>query len=318
MIRTRFLFAGWPVALLLLFFLPACYTQTPPRPQVPPRARVEADARYHYRQFETAEALAAYLRAGSPAGPLVSAHRGGPAPGYPENALATFERALRFGPVLIECDVRLSADSVLVLLHDETLQRTTTGEGLVQETPLRALRRLRLTDPLGRPTPFRLPTLAEALAWSQGRAVLTLDVKRGVPPARVVQAVRAAGATNRVVVIAYTLEDLRRYHRLAPELSLSASAESVAEAEDALEAVDPSRLMVFTGVGEVRPLVIERLHAANVRAVMGTFGGIDVRARRAGPAVFEGLFARGLGIITTDEVRIAARAAQGYETAPQP
>src|SRR5690606_25051382 len=50
--------------------------------------------------------------------PLVSAHRGGPDIGFPENAIETFQRAASKMPAIIECDIALSKDSVLVLMHD--------------------------------------------------------------------------------------------------------------------------------------------------------------------------------------------------------
>ena len=165
-----------------------CATSVPPGRPVPAYVRAAA----HYRAFADADALAAYLRAGSEAGPLVSAHRGGPQPAYPENALATFEHALRYAPVLIECDVRMSRDSVLVLMHDATLERTTTGEGDVAARPFAELRALLLEDVRGVVTPFRIPSLGEALAWAEGRAVLMLDVKADVPPERVAAAPSAA------------------------------------------------------------------------------------------------------------------------------
>ncbi len=307
--RTRLIFA----ALLAALFLPACYTAVP-RPEAPALAEHPARGTApHLRSFAGADALAAYLDYGSEAGPLLSAHRGGPALGYPENALATFERSLRYAPVLIEADVRMSADSVLVLMHDETLERTTTGTGPVSEAPLAKLRRLRLVGPEGRVTPFRIPTLDETLAWAEERAVLTLDVKSGVPPERVVEAVRRLGAANRTVVITYTLDRLERYHRLAPELMLSASARTVAEVDALLASgVDPSRLIAFIGVGRVRPEIVERLHAAGVRAMLGTFGAIDERARHAGPVVYRALLERGIDLITTDLVPIAAQAIAPY------
>ncbi|NBC16223.1 MAG: glycerophosphodiester phosphodiesterase [Bacteroidetes bacterium] len=303
------------VLLLMLGTGVGCYTATEPivRSDTPAYAR----AAEHYVAFETADALAAALRYDAPTGPLISAHRGGPMRGYPENALATFEHTLRYGPAFPEVDVRMTRDSVLVLLHDETLERTTTGRGALADHTLAETRRLLLKDPMNVITPFRMPTLAEALAWAEGRAVLQLDVKRGVPPETVVDAVRRHDAANRVIVITYTLDALRRYHRLAPDLVLSATAETAEEVEAILgSGVDPSRLIVFTGVGTVRPAVIDQLHAHNIRAILGTFGAIDERAARVGPEVFQALIDQGVDVLATDNVRVAARAVQAYEAVP--
>jgi glycerophosphoryl diester phosphodiesterase len=267
----------------------------------------------HYRTAPDADALAAYLRADSDAGLLVSAHRGGPQVGYPENALATFERALSQGPVLLECDVRTAGDGALVLMHDETLDRTTTGTGPLDAQPLDALRRLLLVDAGNVVTPFRIPTLDEALAWAEGRAVLMLDVKPDVPPERVVEALQRHQAAGRAVVVVYSIADLQRYHRLLPDLVFSVPAET----PDAVEAlrnsgVPTTRMIAFTGVGEVQPGVVERLHALNIRAIAGTFGLIDERAERGGPEVYHTLLTQGVDVLATDRVALALQAVDGF------
>src|SRR5690606_17936506 len=263
----------------------------------------------HYRAFADADALAAYLRWQPGAPVLVSAHRGGPGPGFPENALATFEHALNYAPALIECDVRHAADGALVLLHDETLDRTTTGTGPLAAHTLPELRRLRLVDPEGRVVPLRIPTLAEALAWAEGRAVLMLDVKEDVSPEALVAAVREANAENRAVVIVYTLEDLLAYYRLAPDFVYSATATTPAEADALLAApVDPGRLIAFAGVGTVDPEVVRRLHETGIRVQVGTFGPLDAEAGAANPAAYRPLLDAGADVLATDNVPTAARA----------
>ena len=292
----------------LLAFGLGCAASAPPR-QAPPYAR----AAQHYRAFASADALAAYLRPDSEAGKLISAHRGGAGPAYPENALATFEHTLRYAPALIESDVRMSGDSVLVLMHDETLERTTTGEGAVAAWPFAALRTLLLEDARGIITPFRIPSLAEALAWAEGRTVLTLDVKPEVPPERIVEAVRRAGAEDRVVIITYTLNSLLTYHRLAPDVLLSAYVTTEDDVQRLLDSpIDLSRLIAFVGVSEADTAVLARLHEHNIRAVLGTFGTVDERARQGGPEVYQALLDRGVGVLATDVPVVAARALANY------
>jgi len=306
----------WGSFLLLLLLGAGCGSaRDAAQREVPAYARSSE----HYRSFADAGALSVYLRAGSDAGPLVSAHRGGPMPGYPENALATFEHTLRYAPALIECDVRRSRDGALVLMHDETLERTSTGSGLVRAHTLDELRRLLLVDDRGVTTPFRIPTLAEALAWAEGRAVLTLDAKDDVPPRELVAAIRRMRAENRVVLITYTLDRLLTYHRLAPEVMLSATVETPADLEALLASgVDRSRIIAFTGVGAVHPEVIAGLHAHGIRAMLGTFGEIDGRAAVAGPVVYRALLDRGVDVLATDNVPLAARAVARYAMRPTP
>ena len=65
--------------------------------------------------------------------PLISGHRGGIVPNFPENSIEAFENTLRHTPAFFEIDPRLTKDSVIVLVHDATLNRTTTGTGKVMD-----------------------------------------------------------------------------------------------------------------------------------------------------------------------------------------
>ena len=134
---------------------------------------------------------------------IVAAHRGGPGSGFPENAISTFENTLRQAPAVLEIDIARTRDGVLVLMHDETVDRTTTGTGRVSDLTLSQLRTFRLKDRDGLALDVRVPTLREALDWSAGRTVFELDVNDDVPFADVIAEVRAADAMDRVIVITY-------------------------------------------------------------------------------------------------------------------
>ena len=295
----------------LALSLSACGVPRPLGEPVAPEATVSVPtSSVHYRGYADARALAAALRWTPDAPRLVSAHRGGPRPGLPENALAGFEHALNYAPALIEVDVRRAADGTLVLLHDDTLDRTTTGTGDLAAQTLPALRSLRLVDPLDTPTSFRIPTLAEALAWAEERAILMLDVKRGVAPAEIAEAVRAADAGGRVVVIVYSVGDLLAVHAAAPDLMLSVSTETVAEIDAVLATgVPPDQLIAFAGVGAADPAVIARWHALGVRVQAGTFGALDeAAATQAVPTAYDALLDAGVDVLATDSVPAAAAA----------
>ncbi|HEX8299642.1 MAG TPA: glycerophosphodiester phosphodiesterase family protein, partial [Rubricoccaceae bacterium] len=270
----------------------------------------------HYRGYADADALARALRYTTGAERLVSVHRGAPVEGLPENALQTFEHALNYAPALIELDVRRTSDGVLVLMHDETLDRTTTGQGRVDATPFAAIRALRLLDIRGVMTSFRIPTLAEALAWAEGRAVILLDVKDDVPYPQLVAAVRAAGAENRVVVIVYSLDDHRAVAALAPDLNISATVLTTEDTDALLTSgVDLSRTIAFVGVAQADPAVVARLHAAGIRVQVGTFP-LDATADAAtNPAVYTPFLDAGVDVLSTDNVRSASEAIRMVRTA---
>lgn len=303
------------LGLGLALLLGACGSPRPLGPEPLERRPAERAAvptsSLHYRSYASADDLAAALRWTPDARPMVSAHRGAPVAGLPENSLEAFEHALNYAPALVEMDLRQSADGAIVLMHDETLDRTTTGTGPVASRTLAELRRLRLREIGGEPTPFRIPTLAEALAWADGRAVLLLDVKRGVPFPDVVAAVRTARAENRVVVIVYTLEAHRALARLAPDLNVSANVASADDA-DALQAsgLDLSRVIAFAGVGVPEPAAVARLRALGVRTQAGTFRVDPQALAETDPALYQPFFDAGADVLSTDNIRGAAQAVQ--------
>jgi glycerophosphoryl diester phosphodiesterase len=106
---------------------------------------------------------------------VVFGHRG--ARGHaPENTLLGFSLAFDLGADAIECDVQRSSDGQLVIIHDETLERTTDGRGRVRDTPFEQLRALN-ADVRWR-TAQRIPTLAETLALVEAReGEMNLEVK---------------------------------------------------------------------------------------------------------------------------------------------
>jgi glycerophosphoryl diester phosphodiesterase len=268
----------------------------------------------HYREFASADQLSSYLRAGSEAGPLVGAHRGGATARYPENAIPSFVNALRQGPVLLEVDVRMTRDSALVLMHDDTLGRTTTGTGAVQDHALSALRDLRLVADAST-TPFRIPTAAEALAWAEGRAVLQLDVKEAVPRPLVLDLLRRTDGFDQALVITYETEDAVWYHERAPQLMLSVSADTPETARTLVDRIAPDRLVAFAGVGTTPDEVMQVFAEHDVRVTVGTFGDVDREARRRGLVVYHDLFNRGVGIVATDAEALASQAADTYTPA---
>ncbi len=267
----------------------------------------------HYISFDKPTELHEYLRWHPDRSPLLSAHRGGPGPGFPENCIATFERSLRFAPCLIECDVQKSRDGVMVLMHDRSLDRTTTGRGLVDSQSLTQLRQLNLVDPNGTVTEYKIPTLLEALRWAKGRAILELDIKSTVTPHEVVQAIRTEDAESCVVVITYDLRAAELYHSLDDRLVLSCStkgAEGVARLFKS--SIPATNLVAFVGVYEPPREVYALLHEKAICAILGTMGNLDSKARRNGVQMYIELLRNGADILATDEVELASEAITRY------
>lgn len=105
---------------------------------------------------------------------IVVAHRGDWR-NAPENSLQALQNCIDLGVDMVEIDVRETLDGVLVLMHDETIDRTTTGTGMVSELSWEYLQTLQLTDGIGHYTPHKIPTLKEALELCKGKILVNLD-----------------------------------------------------------------------------------------------------------------------------------------------
>jgi glycerophosphoryl diester phosphodiesterase len=128
----------------------------------------------------------------------------------PENTLASFERAIELGADLIEIDIRETKDGHLVILHDETVDRTTDGTGRVSDLTLAEIRKLDAGswfDPKFKAQ--KVPTLDEALAAMKGRALPDLDFKAGTP-AKLIDAVQRHDLLGRVTLYCGDWDLLRR------------------------------------------------------------------------------------------------------------
>ena len=114
--------------------------------------------------------------------PLIYAHRGASALA-PENTLAAFLLAQRLGADGIELDVMLTADNQLIVIHDDTVDRTTNGHGKVAEMPLAALRDLDAGSYFGEAyRGEKLPTLAEVYEALGGKLRINVELKNYAHP----------------------------------------------------------------------------------------------------------------------------------------
>ena len=265
--------------------------------------------KHNYVSFASPAELQAYLRWTPEKPPLISAHRGGPMPGYPENCIATFENVLSYAPCLIECDVRISKDSILVMMHDGILDRTTTGNGKVVEYTFKELKKLKLRDNDGKVTPYKIPSLAEVLEWARDKAIVELDIKRSVTPEEVVTIIQEYNAESYTIVITYDIQQAIHYHKLNSKLMISASAKGIKGTRILLNCgIEPKNLLAFVGVYEPPEDVYRLLHDHGIRAILGTMGNLDRKATKHGFQVYSQLFKNGADILATDNVLLALKA----------
>lgn len=245
--------------------------------------------------------------------PLISAHRGGPTENFPENAIETFQHIASKMPVIIECDIALTKDSALVLMHDQTLERTTTGKGRVNRHTLAEIKALRLEDNQGNLTNYSVPTLQEALEWGAGKVIYTLDVKKNVPYQLVIDAIRNAKAEAYSIIITYSANQAAVVYNLAPDLMISASIKNV---EDLIRLNDndvpDTRIIAFIGTRQPDSELTDFLHEHGILCILGTIGNLDRQAEQRGDQVYANYIENGADILSTDRPFQAAKILDYY------
>lgn len=223
----------------------------------------------HYIDIRSRAELHAWFRY-SPERPVViSGHRGGMTAGYPENCIESFEKTLSMMPSFLEIDPRLTRDSVIVLMHDATIDRTTDGSGRVSDYTWEELQRFRLKDRDGNLTPYRIPTLEECIRWSRGKTILNLDIK-DVPLEFMSSFINRLDPPN----VMYTVHNARQARMLLdrdPEAMFSAWCRNLDEYRAYREAGIPwSQMQAYVGPmmpGDMQPLY-DSLHRHGVMCMI--------------------------------------------------
>lgn len=234
--------------------------------------------------------------------PLVSVHRGGgETPGIPENCLESFQYFASKMPSIIECDIVMSKDSVLYMMHDNTLERTTTGSGKVTETTWDYVRTLSVKDNFGTISTYKVPTLSQTLNWGRDKVLFTLDVKRGVPFEKVVSEIREAKAENYSVVITYNATDAKKVYDLNPNLLISVGIMKEEDYQRLRELGIPDKNMVaFIGTREPSKELIDFLHQRGIITILGVLGNLDKKAEAQGDKIYRNFIDLGVDILSTD------------------
>ena len=220
------------------------------------------------------------------AGPatLVAAHRGGAAL-WPENSLLAFRSALALGVDALELDLHLTADGEVVVLHDPSLDRTSTGTGAVRDLKLADLAAVRLKTREGAVTAERVPTFAQVLDLvAPTSAELLPEIKVDANRQRydgieekVLALIRARGLRSRTTIQAFQVETIRRLRELEPKartMLLVARGDVERDRARPAEAVRRARELGATDLGMNHRLidtdVMSAARAAGIRVAAWT------------------------------------------------
>ncbi len=194
--------------------------------------------------------------------PYVVGHRGA-AGVLPENTLKGFRYAIELGVDFVECDVHLTRDEQLVVMHDPTVDRTTNGSGAIRELIFDEVRALDAGEG------ERVPTLDEVLAIVQesGRVGLLCELKGAGTEAASVAAVRARGMKANVTFTSFELSRLERVRALGSELLVGPILPNPSEAD-----LDQAVALGARGVGvQYKNLCLRIIEQARAR-------GLEIRA----------------------------------------
>ncbi len=204
---------------------------------------------------------------------LVIAHRGGRSLG-PESTLYTYRKAVKLGVDVLEMDVRSTGDGQLIILHDDTVTRTTNATGPVESYSLVDLKKLdaahRWSPDNGQTFPLRnkgvkVPTLVEVFnAFPETKMNLEIKDSRSSTIQSLCRLIRDHQMTKKVMVASFDADSLKEFRSLCPQVATSAGA---------------SEVMLFYGLQKV---YLEAVYSPDVQAlqVPETFRDLRVVNRR--------------------------------------
>jgi len=235
-------------------------------------------------------------------GVRISAHRGGPTEEYPENTLeAIVNTAGQIRGVMVEFDVRSTRDGGLVLLHDHTLDRTTTLSGRVSETLYAEVEEARIRTEKG-VTDMAVPTLKQVFQWAKNRPVyMSVDLKERDLYREVVDLIKKEGVLDQTEIITYSKEEAIRVHAYASDVHLSMSIGSVEVLEEVIKApIIFSKVAAYTG-GTIKDTALyNRLKKKGITVTLGTMGNLDNKAKVKGYELFKEWSKLGIDRFATD------------------
>lgn len=230
---------------------------------------------------------------------LIAAHRGGHLT-VPENSLACIDEAIRAGADIAELDVRETKDGVMVLMHDKNLDRTTTGKGALGDLTYAETQQLYLTHQ-GKPTPYRIPTFREALAYAKDRVIMDIDFKISGMEARkkAYEIIAELGMESQVLFFLYDYTEMDSLYKINPRIKMMPRAYNNDQMRKIIDK-DLTDIIHIDPSFENSPLLPEA-HGKGIRLWINSLGDVDSKSSD-NQLVYKDFIARYkyLGAIQTD------------------
>jgi glycerophosphoryl diester phosphodiesterase len=217
---------------------------------------------------------------------------------FPENSLEAIRESIKIGVDIIEIDVKVSRDGIPFLMHDRTLDRTTTGKGDPEELTWAALQQLFIVDK-GKRTSLKIPSLEDALRLADDKILVDLDLKTD----RIDQVIRVVRKTETEDIVLFFDSDysvLSRVHAADPDFMIMPRAHSVAEADSAIALFDPP--VVHVDFSFYSDDCVKSIRASSARVWINALGDLDrdIRQGKKNRALKK-LLQYGANVIQTDE-----------------
>lgn len=226
---------------------------------------------------------------------LVVAHRGAHNE-FPENSISSVKEAIVLGVDMVEIDVRTTKDSVLVLMHDVKIDRTTDGKGLVEDYTLSELQLFKLKKSDGTIVEESIPTLEEVLNSAKGLILFDLDIKS----ADLLSVVEMVEKTNTSASCYFLLDDLEKASLLRArnnQLKMLFAPKDEASIRIIMETIYPDAIHLNDKINTVDVNNLVRGYGS--KTFMNTLWNLDKVAVK-NPDLFQQIYQNGANMIQTD------------------
>jgi glycerophosphoryl diester phosphodiesterase len=231
---------------------------------------------------------------------LTVAHRGNTSfiPYAPENTLAAYEFAWKMGADSIEVDVQSTKDGELVIMHDDTVDRTTNGSGRVEDMTLAEIKELKVIS-YNKDVPNQhIPTFREALSFLKGKTMIYVDIKT-TDIARLVEEIQQEDMIDSCYLLIYSVAEGCAARSQNAFVSLLAAVHTKDEAQEFIDALSP--IVMFEMLYEdIKPDVADFIHSKGIKIHMDALGEFDIMGKFG----FKLMLNRGVDSIQSDRIDI--------------
>ncbi|WP_264523043.1 glycerophosphodiester phosphodiesterase family protein [Flavobacterium sp. N502536] len=238
--------------------------------------------------------------------PIIMGHRMAPISGYADNGFKTLEYTQKIAPCIVqEMDVRMTKDHVLVMLHDATLERTTTGKGNLTDFTFKELNNFELKDIYGRILKGEhIPTLSKILQFvKKKKMIVALDMKKGTDPEILMREVVKSKTLDNVIIICYTLNDAIILNKMYPKLMLALGFNSLDDIETIKHSGLPFENLIALTPNELKEKTFyDQIHSMGIMVSFSAQGGVDLEYSKKRGASYKKVFDHGGDIICTDSL----------------